>query len=104
MKSSPASLWGCGYEMFSRRRRTVASSEGQGDRNNWQTPFSADTRLRVRLCRMLARVRGFTLLELLVVIVMIAILATLVAPNVFRHMGAAKERKGVTTIEEVLRV
>src|SRR5829696_217082 len=34
---------------------------------------------------------GFTLLEILVVIVVIAILATLVAPNIFRHVGAAKE-------------
>ncbi len=33
--------------------------------------------------------RGFTLLEILVVIVVIAILATLVAPNVFRHVGSA---------------
>jgi general secretion pathway protein G len=34
---------------------------------------------------------GFTLIELLVVIVVLAVLATLVAPNVFRHVGAAKE-------------
>jgi general secretion pathway protein G len=32
---------------------------------------------------------GFTLIEILVVIVVIAILATLVAPNVFQHVGAA---------------
>ena len=35
--------------------------------------------------------RGFTLIEVLVVIVVIAILATLVAPNIFRHVGTAKE-------------
>jgi general secretion pathway protein G len=34
---------------------------------------------------------GFTLIELLVVIVVIAILATLVAPDIFRHVGAAKD-------------
>ena len=33
---------------------------------------------------------GFTLIEILVVIVVIAILATLVAPNIFQHVGAAK--------------
>ncbi|HEV8356848.1 MAG TPA: type II secretion system major pseudopilin GspG [Gemmatimonadales bacterium] len=42
---------------------------------------------------------GFTLLELLVVIVVIAILATLVAPNVFRHVGAAKDATARTQIE-----
>ena len=35
--------------------------------------------------------RGFALIEILVVIVVIAILATLVAPNVFQPVGAAKD-------------
>jgi general secretion pathway protein G len=33
---------------------------------------------------------GFTLIEILVVIAVIAILATLVAPNVFQHVGTAR--------------
>lgn len=34
---------------------------------------------------------GFTLIEIIVVIVVIALLATLVAPNVFRNLSTAKE-------------
>src|SRR3954469_11740499 len=45
------------------------------------------------------RVRGFTLIEILVVIVVIAILATLVAPNVFQHVGSAKSATAKSQIE-----
>jgi general secretion pathway protein G len=43
--------------------------------------------------------RGFTLIEVLVVIVVITVLATLVAPNVFRHVGSAKEATARTQLE-----
>src|SRR6266542_5555898 len=46
-----------------------------------------------------ARRGGFTLIEILVVIVVIAILATLVAPNVFQHVGAAKSATAKSQIE-----
>jgi general secretion pathway protein G len=46
-----------------------------------------------------ARRSGFTLIEILVVIVVIAILATLVAPNVFQHVGAAKSATAKSQIE-----
>ncbi|HEX6616917.1 MAG TPA: type II secretion system major pseudopilin GspG [Gemmatimonadales bacterium] len=42
---------------------------------------------------------GFTLIELLVVIVVIGALAALVAPNVFRHVGAAREATARSQIE-----
>ena len=47
-----------------------------------------------------SRIRaGFTLIEILVVIVVIAILATLVAPNIFQHVGAAKSATAKSQIE-----
>lgn len=42
---------------------------------------------------------GFTLLEILVVLVVIGVLATLVAPNVFRHVGTAKEATAHSQID-----
>jgi len=45
------------------------------------------------------RSSGFTLIELLVVIVAISLLAALVAPNVFRHVGTAKEATARSQIE-----
>lgn len=42
---------------------------------------------------------GLTLIEVLVVIVVLGVLATLVAPNVFRHIGASKEATAQSQIE-----
>lgn len=42
---------------------------------------------------------AFTLIELLVVIVVLGTLATLVTPNIFRHVGTAKETTARTQIE-----
>ncbi|HEX6937976.1 MAG TPA: type II secretion system major pseudopilin GspG [Longimicrobiales bacterium] len=42
---------------------------------------------------------GLTLIEMLVVIVVISVLATLVAPNVFRHVGSAKDATARSQIE-----
>ena len=46
-----------------------------------------------------SRRAGFTLIELLVVIVVIGMLAALVAPNVFRHVGTSKETAARSQIE-----
>lgn len=48
---------------------------------------------------MLIRKLGFTLIEVLVVIVVITALATLVAPNVFRHLATANEATARSQIE-----
>ena len=45
--------------------------------------------------------RGFTLIEILVVIVVIAVLASLVAPNVFKHVGEAKNVTARSQIEKL---
>lgn len=53
-------------------------------------------------CRVNERHRasaGFTLIEILVVVVVIAILATLVAPNVFQHVGTARETTARSQVE-----
>lgn len=42
---------------------------------------------------------GFTLIEVLVVIAVISVLAALVAPNVFRHVGTAKDAAARSQME-----
>ncbi len=44
-------------------------------------------------------IRGFTLIELLVVIVVIGVLASLVGPSIFQHVGAAKTTTARSQIE-----
>lgn len=50
-------------------------------------------------CSAIRRSDGFTLIEILVVIVVIALLASLVAPNVFRHLGTAKNATARSQIQ-----
>ncbi|MGH7545096.1 MAG: prepilin-type N-terminal cleavage/methylation domain-containing protein, partial [Gemmatimonadota bacterium] len=47
----------------------------------------------------MSRNRGFTLIEILVVIVVLGVLAGLVAPNVFRHVFTAKDAAARSQIE-----
>jgi len=47
----------------------------------------------------LSKIRGFTRIHILVVIVVIAILASLVAPNVFTHVAEAKDAAARSQIE-----
>lgn len=43
--------------------------------------------------------RGFTLIEIMVVILVLGVLAALVAPSVFQHVGSAKETAAASQIE-----
>ncbi|HEX7120048.1 MAG TPA: type II secretion system major pseudopilin GspG [Longimicrobiales bacterium] len=44
---------------------------------------------------------GLTLIEMLVVIVVLSVLATLVAPNVFQHVGSARDATARSQIEMI---
>lgn len=55
-----------------------------------------------QLCRTHpARSAGFTLLELLVVLVILGLLASLVGPQVLRHVGSSKTKTAALQIEEL---
>lgn len=44
---------------------------------------------------------GFTLIEILVVVAVLSILAALVAPNIFRHLGTAKDAAARSQMEMI---
>lgn len=52
-----------------------------------------------RGARVVSGRRAFTLIEILVVIAVIAILASLVAPNVFQHVGTARSTTARSQVE-----
>jgi len=56
---------------------------------------------KVERIRRSGRRAGFTLIEILVVIVVISVLAALVGPNVFRHVDTAKDAAARAQIESL---
>lgn len=51
--------------------------------------------------RRLSAKHGFTLIEIMVVILVLSVLAALVAPNVFRHVGSSKQAAARSQIEMI---
>jgi general secretion pathway protein G len=47
------------------------------------------------------RDRGFTLIEMMVVMVIIALIAALVGPRVMKHLGSSKEKTTLVQIEQL---
>jgi general secretion pathway protein G len=84
-----------------RYNKPQPSTAGRTLSQNETPAFSYDMRGRHRIVTRPIRdsSRGFTLIEILVVVVIIAILATLVAPNVFQHVGTARETAARSQIE-----
>lgn len=64
----------------------------------WGSFSSPDLRIMPNLLRHRS---GFTLIEVLVVVVVITLLATLVAPNVFSHLGTAKDATARSQMEMI---
>lgn len=62
-------------------------------------PLQVLARLRANRARAHEPRRGFTLIELLVVVAIIATLAAVVAPSIFRNVGDAKTASARTQLE-----
>jgi len=58
-----------------------------------------DTKQQKSLRNTAAACRGFTLIEVMVVVVVLGMMAAFVAPNVFQQVGHAKEETGRAQIE-----
>jgi len=57
---------------------------------------------RIKQCRSLGRQRGFSLIELLIVMVILGLLASLVAPKMFGKLGMAKQKTAKTQTEMLM--
>lgn len=81
------------------RARFTGDSAGPACWNHGIFSYRALRLLDVRSPRASTRLRGFTLVEVLVVVVVIAILASLVGPNIFQHVATARETTARSQIE-----
>lgn len=75
---------------------------GRSSESSALTSYQVDTkRIQVQMRETDRRRSGFTLIEILVVILIIGVLAALVAPSVFQHVGDSKSTAARSQIEMI---
>jgi general secretion pathway protein G len=75
------------------------------DRRHCRSAQGADMQHRIRTARGVARPlapRGFTLIEILVVVVILGILAAIVVPKVMEHPGEARQVRAKQDIQAIV--
>ena len=70
------------------------------------SPLSSHPCSSVFICGS-SRLRGFTMIEIIVVVIVIGVLATLIVPNLFSRVGAAKQsvaQQKLATLEQAVQI
>jgi general secretion pathway protein G len=97
------------YSMFdvapsARHKSAVSMLKGSVHIRSWHTMLRAHSAIEHASHAACRRERGFTLLELLVVLAILGLLIGLVAPAALRQLGSAKEKIAHQSIERLASV